>query len=92
MKVGKEEIIGVLTAIETWARLDLDELNRDWLAKVESIAKIAESVPGSQPKSRYPREPTATPHWQYFGTSRRLGSPWRIVTGSCAKVSRGQKF
>ena len=89
MKVGKEEIIGVLTAIETWARLDLDELNRDWLAKVESIAKIAESVPGSQPKSRYPREPTATPHWQYFGTSRRLGSPWRIVTGSCAKVSRG---
>ena len=46
MKVGKEEIIGVLTAIEAWAKLDLDELNRDWLAKVESIAKIVGSVPG----------------------------------------------
>ena len=46
MKVGKEEIIGVLTAIEAWAELDLDELNREWLLKVQSIAKIVGSVPG----------------------------------------------
>ncbi len=67
MKVGKEEIIGVLTAIETWAGLDLDELNRDWLAKVETIAKIAESVPGVTTEITIPeganRYPTLAVLW-----------------------------
>ena len=67
MKVGKEEIIGVLTAIEAWAGLDLDELNRDWLAKVESIAKIVESVPGVTTEITIPdganRYPTLAVLW-----------------------------
>ena len=73
MKVGKEEIIGVLTAIETWAKLDLDEMNRDWLAKVESIAKIVGSVPGVTTEITIPeganRYPTLAVLWdeQAFG-------------------------
>ena len=67
MKVGKEEIIGVLTAIETWAGLDLDELNRGWLAQVESIAKIVESVPGVTTEITIPeganRYPTLAVLW-----------------------------
>ena len=27
MKVGKEEIIGLLTAVEAWSRIDLNKLN-----------------------------------------------------------------
>jgi len=73
MKVGKEEIIGVLTAIETWAKLDLNELNREWLEKVESIAKRVESVPGVTTEITIPdganRYPTLAILWdeQAFG-------------------------
>src|SRR5499433_2314097 len=30
MKVGKEEIIGVLAAVEAWSRIDLKKLNDEW--------------------------------------------------------------
>ena len=46
MKVGKEEIVAVLTAIETWKDLDLDELNKGWQSRVETIARMVETVPG----------------------------------------------
>jgi uncharacterized pyridoxal phosphate-dependent enzyme len=46
MKVGKEEIVAVLTAIETWKDLDLDALNREWHARVATIARMVETVPG----------------------------------------------
>ena len=46
MKVGKEEIIGCLTAIETWLKLDSKKLYDEWHARVERIAKLVETVPG----------------------------------------------
>ncbi len=46
MKVGKEEIIAVLTAIATWKDLDLAALNEVWHARVATIAKMVETVPG----------------------------------------------
>jgi L-seryl-tRNA(Ser) seleniumtransferase len=46
MKVGKEEIVAVLTAIETWKDLDLEELNRGWHSRVATIARMVETVPG----------------------------------------------
>src|SRR6478752_9746870 len=35
MKVGKEEIIGCLTALETWLKIDLKKLNAEWTGRVE---------------------------------------------------------
>ncbi len=46
MKVGKEEIVAVLTAIETWRDLDLGELNQAWHSRVATIAHMVETVPG----------------------------------------------
>jgi len=46
MKVGKEEIIGCLTAIETWLKLDSKKLYEEWHARVDRIAKLVETVPG----------------------------------------------
>ncbi len=46
MKVGKEEIIGLLTAVETWLKTDLRALNREWNGRVERIAKLVNTVPG----------------------------------------------
>jgi len=46
MKVGKEEVIGCLTALETWLNLDEKKLYAEWNARVERIRKLVETVPG----------------------------------------------
>jgi len=46
MKVGKEEVIGCLTAVETWLKLDPKKLYDEWNARVDRIAKLVETVPG----------------------------------------------
>ena len=46
MKVGKEEIVGLLTAVETWLKADLNVLNREWNGRVERIEKLVKTVPG----------------------------------------------
>jgi L-seryl-tRNA(Ser) seleniumtransferase len=45
MKVGKEEIIGILTAVETWLKTDLSKLNKEWSVRVERIATLVKTVP-----------------------------------------------
>ncbi len=45
MKVGKEEIIGILTAVETWLKTDLNVLNKEWSARVERIETLVKTVP-----------------------------------------------
>lgn len=75
MKVGKEEIIGMLTAIETWKNIDLKTLNRQWNARVQRIAKLVETVPGVSTQVYVPEEgnsyPTLKVNWdeQKFGLS-----------------------
>lgn len=67
MKVGKEEMIGCLTALETWLKLDGEKLNREWNARVDSIRKLVETVPGVQTKIYIPddgnRFPTLRVSW-----------------------------
>ena len=46
MKVGKEEIIGCMAALEKWLTIDLDELYREQTEILEKIAVFVESVPG----------------------------------------------
>jgi len=46
MKVGKEEIIGCLTALETWMKIDDKKLYAEWNGRVENIKKLVDTVPG----------------------------------------------
>src|SRR6516225_11139096 len=46
MKVGKEEVIGLLTAIETWLTIDSQKLYAEWNERAARIAKLVETVPG----------------------------------------------
>ena len=64
MKVGKEEIIGMLTAIETWKKLDLSALNREWNSRVQRIAKLVETVPGVSTRVYVPEEGNSYPTLQ----------------------------
>ena len=67
MKVGKEEIIGVLAAVEAWSRVNLAELNAEWRARVDRVAKLVETVPGVTTDVQIPIEgnsyPTLTVRW-----------------------------
>ncbi|HYM13087.1 MAG TPA: aminotransferase class V-fold PLP-dependent enzyme [Bryobacterales bacterium] len=67
MKVGKEEIMGCLAAVETWFKRDLDGLNREWQGRVERIKKLVETVPGVTGDIQIPKGgntyPTLTVKW-----------------------------
>jgi len=67
MKVGKEEIIGCLTAIETWLKIDSKELYREWNMRVDRIERLVETVPGVQTEIYVPdsgnRYPTLRVSW-----------------------------
>ena len=67
MKVGKEEVIGLLTAIETWLKLDSKKQFNEWNNRVERIAKLVETVPGVRTEIYVPddgnRYPTLRVSW-----------------------------
>ena len=67
MKVGKEEIIGLLAAVEEWSKTDMSKLNEEWSNRVKRIAKLVETVPGVTTDVHVPKEgnsyPTLTVHW-----------------------------
>jgi uncharacterized pyridoxal phosphate-dependent enzyme len=67
MKVGKEEVIGCLTAVETWLKIDSKKLYADWNARVDRIGKLAETVPGVKTEIFVPddgnRYPTLKISW-----------------------------
>jgi seryl-tRNA(Sec) selenium transferase len=46
MKVGKEEIMGCLAAIEAWRKYDLKDMYATWTAQLGRTRTLVESVPG----------------------------------------------
>jgi uncharacterized pyridoxal phosphate-dependent enzyme len=67
MKVGKEEVIGCLTAVETWLKIDEKKLYAEWNARVDKVAKLVETVPGVRTDVYVPddgnRYPTLRVYW-----------------------------
>lgn len=71
MKVGKEEVIGCLTAIETWLSIDSKKLYSEWNDRAERIAKLVGTVQGVQTEIYVPddgnRYPTLRVSWDQQG-------------------------
>jgi L-seryl-tRNA(Ser) seleniumtransferase len=73
MKVGKEEIMGILAAVDYWSRTDLAALNKEWESRVKRIEKLVVTVPGVTTSIEIPQEgnsyPTLTVKWpeEQFG-------------------------
>jgi uncharacterized pyridoxal phosphate-dependent enzyme len=67
MKVGKEEIVGLITAVEVWLKTDLTALNREWNARVERISTLVKTIPGVETDISIPtdgnRYPTLHISW-----------------------------
>jgi uncharacterized pyridoxal phosphate-dependent enzyme len=80
MKVGKEEIMGCLAAVETWLKMDVPKLNKEWGVRVQRIATLVGTVPGVETKVFTPEEnqcPTLSISWDQ--------QAWRYTTADCAK-------
>ena len=81
MKVGKEEVIGCLTAIETWLKMDATKLYQEWNARVDRIAKLVETVPGVRTEIYIPddgnRYPTLRVSWET--------QAWGFTVADCVK-------
>jgi L-seryl-tRNA(Ser) seleniumtransferase len=67
MKVGKEEVMGCLAAVEAWTKLDLNLLNRQWNERAVRIQKVVDTVPGVKTEIHIPEEgnryPTLLVSW-----------------------------
>jgi uncharacterized pyridoxal phosphate-dependent enzyme len=81
MKVGKEEIMGCLAAVEAWLKMDVDKLNKQWEERVQRIATLVETVPGVEAKVYMPSDenqcPTLMVTWDQ--------AAWRYTTADCAR-------
>ncbi|HYA25401.1 MAG TPA: hypothetical protein VEF05_14650 [Terriglobales bacterium] len=84
MKVGKEEIIGCLTALETWLKLDEKKLYAEWNGRVDRIRKLVETVPGVSTDIHIPedgnRYPTLKISWDQ--------QAWRYSISDCVQELR----
>jgi len=84
MKVGKEEVIGCLTAVETWLRIDSKKLYSEWNTRVDRIARLVETVPGVKTEIYVPgdgnRYPTLKVSWDQ--------QAWGFTIGDCVKKLR----
>ena len=85
MKVGKEEVIGCLTALETWLKVDEKKLYAEWNARVDRIRKLVETVTGVTTSTYVPndgnRYPTLKISWDQQG--------WGYKIADCVQELRG---
>jgi len=76
MKVGKEEIIGCLTALETWLKIDDKKLYAEWNDRLDRIRKLIETVPGVRTDTFIPddgnRYPTLRVYWDQQGWNYKI--------------------
>jgi L-seryl-tRNA(Ser) seleniumtransferase len=84
MKVGKEEIMGCLAAVEAWFKKDLAALDREWDARVRRIAKLVDTVPGVKTEIQIPkggnRYPTLVVSWDE--------QAWKFTVADCDRKLR----
>jgi uncharacterized pyridoxal phosphate-dependent enzyme len=84
MKVGKEEVIGCLTALETWLNLDEKKVYAEWNGRIDRIRKLVETVPGVKTDTYVPedgnRYPTLKISWDQ--------QTWRFTISDCVQELR----
>lgn len=84
MKVGKEEIIGCLTALETWLKIDEEKLYAEWNGRIDRIRKLVDTVPGVKTDIYTPddgnRYPTLKVSWDQ--------DQWHYTLSDCVQELR----
>jgi D-glucosaminate-6-phosphate ammonia-lyase len=82
MKVGREEVIGMLVAIESWVKRDHEAEWKEWVGRCDTIANRVTKIPGvtasvrREPGGRGNRSPRVSIQWD----SKKLGITGAEVT------------
>src|SRR5215471_3094282 len=84
MKVGKEEVIGCLTALETWLKLDDKKLYAEWNDRLGRIRKLVETVPGIRTDTFTPDDGNRYPTLRVYWDQQR----WNYKISDCVQELR----
>jgi len=78
-KVGKEEIIGMVKALECYLQEDHEALNKEWQQRLDLVAAEVSKVPGVTTRSFVPDVANHVPHLQIRWDKRISATPREIV-------------
>ncbi|PYT73269.1 MAG: selenocysteine synthase [Acidobacteria bacterium] len=72
MKVGKEEIVGMVKALECYLNEDHSALEKEWWRRLDSISAEITRVPGVATSFNVPDVANHVPHMRIFWDPRKL--------------------
>ena len=73
-KVGKEEIVGMVKALELYLAEDHDALNREWQRRLEYISATITKIPGVSTEYSVPDVANHVPHMQINWDPKRISA------------------
>jgi len=77
-KVGKEEIVGMVKALECYLQEDHEALNKEWLHRLEMISSEVSKVPGVTTKFFVPDIANHVPHMEIRWDKKISATPKEI--------------
>ena len=77
-KVGKEEIIGMVKALELYLKEDHDALEREWQARLERVSRELTKIPGVSTSFFVPDIANHVPHMQITWNSKVSVEPHQV--------------
>ena len=86
-KVGKEEIIGMVKAVELYLNEDHDALSKEWQGRLELISKQLSKVPGVSTEFFTPDIANHVPHMQISWDASKIS----LTPEQASKLLRGGK-
>jgi uncharacterized pyridoxal phosphate-dependent enzyme len=79
-KVGKEEIIGMVKALEVYLQEDHDALTKEWQRRLELVSAQVTKIPGVTTKFYMPEVANHVPHMEILWDKRISATPKDVVT------------
>jgi L-seryl-tRNA(Ser) seleniumtransferase len=86
-KVGKEEIIGMIKALESYLKEDHEALTKEWWRRLDSISAEITKVPGVSTSFSVPEIANHVPHLEIHWDPRRI----TLEPADAVKQLRGGK-
>ncbi len=79
-KVGKEEIVGMVKALECYLQEDHEALNKEWQQRLDFISSAVSKVPGVTTKFYVPEIANHVPHMEIRWDNRVSATPREIAS------------
>jgi uncharacterized pyridoxal phosphate-dependent enzyme len=85
MKVGKEEIVGMVKALECYLNEDHAALDKEWWSRLDLVSREITSVPGVTASFDVPDIANHVPHMSIFWDPRKISLPPREASSLLRK-------